>query len=911
MTDYQIALSFEDGVTKFITCADDQSIADAAYRQRINIPVDCNDGACGTCKALCDSGTYDRGSYVEDAMSEDEAEAGYLLACQAKPKSNMAVQIAASSAVAKTEVATYSATVSEVHRYSDTVMRLRMTIENRDKLAFLPGQYVNIEIPGSGETRSYSFSNDPDGDELEFLVKIVPDGLMSTWLAERARVGDKVTFRGPLGSFFLREAERPALLVAGGTGLAPMMAMLRSLLTQNSERRIHLVYGVNADRDAIELETLEELAEQLPNFTWDYCVADEKSKAKNTGFVMNIIDAEHLHDGDAAVYLCGPPPMVEAVRKYLADDLRIEPTGFYYEKFSSAVAPPAKPEPTDDSTMEPSAEEVVASVAEPTAVVTGVKPTRRPLIEAGDEARAMLGTELFAAAEVTPLAASAPKAEPADERRAMLGTEIFAAGTTGEVNDLDADSSLAPEQGSREVLGQPLFEAVELESVGGSAPAGMAASYLSVAEAATGDVTEDGYEIGEEHPSVAKSDAVFEARQALELGALELVIGRISSSQLAGYRILAEATLPYVEGDRFVDALAYTETNAAFHDYLFTLTGNDHLRQAYERLGVKSAMEETLAKATWCHPQCATDHVEMVDALAAGDRDRARQLFVDHAERSKLTMRRAMKDAQQRPAFISPGRFSGKVVIVTGSAQGIGEAVARRIHAEGGTMVLADRSELVQELADQLDAQGGRAVAQLADLETYEGAQSVVDKAVREFGRVDVAIHMVGGTIWRKPYEEYAIDEITAEINRSLYPTLWGCRAVLPQLYAQRAGTIVNVSSIATMGLNRLPYAAAKGGVNAITRSLAFEAAQHGVRVVATAPGGTEAPPRRISRGGEPQNEIEEAWHQVTVDQTIDSTLLKRFGTLDEQAAAICFVASDEASYLTGQILPVGGGDLG
>ncbi|NNG18047.1 1,6-dihydroxycyclohexa-2,4-diene-1-carboxylate dehydrogenase [Naumannella sp. ID2617S] len=931
MTDFKVALAFEDGVTRFITVADDQSVADAAYRQRINIPVDCNDGACGTCKAFCESGDYDPGFYVEDALTEDEASKGYLLACQAKPQSDLVLQINSTSAVAKTQTATYTGTVTDVHRYSDNVMRLRMTIPNRDKLAYLPGQYVNIHVPGSDETRSYSFSNDPGTEELEFLVKIIPGGLMSTWLSTEAKVGDEVTFTGPHGSFFLREAHRPVLMVAGGTGLAPMLSMLRTVAASDSSRTIHLVYGANTDAEAVELETLEALTSEIKNFTWDHCIADPKSSAKNTGYVMGIIAAEHLHAGDAAVYLCGPPPMVEAVRTHFDNELGIEPTGFYYEKFTSAV-PARKTDPVQAPVVGTIAEETDATPVEPQ--TPAAEPATRgvaasaeqalagaaaaadfevggELITAGEEARSLLGISVFAAAELDPAPADAAPATEDEQQRFLLGQELFDNKLDGERRQLDADRGDAPDQGSRDLLGELVFPTAEVQSVGGAEPAGIAAQFVRRPGAADEDQPGDGYEIGEEHPSILKSDAIFEARQALELGALELVLGRIGSGQLAGYRILAEATLPYVQGDRFVDAMAYTETNAAFHDYLFTLTGNDHLRQAYQRLGVKGAMEETLRNATWCHPLCAKDHVDMVDAIEAGQRDRARQLFMAHADRSKLTMRRAMQDQRKQPANISPGRFAGKVVLVTGAAQGIGEAVARRIHAEGGELVLADRSELVESLAEELGRTESAAVAQLADLETYAGAQSVVDKAIRRFGRVDVAIHVVGGTIWRKPYEKYAEDEITAEINRSLYPTLWGCRAVLPHLYEQGHGTIVNVSSVATMGLNRLPYAAAKGGVNAITRSLAFEAAPHGVRVVATAPGGTDAPPRRIPRGGEPQSDQEQQWHQVTVDQTLESSLLKRYGTLDEQAAAICFLASDEASYLTGQVLPVGGGDLG
>ena len=267
--------------------------------------------------------------------------------------------------------------------------------------------------------------------------------------------------------------------------------------------------------------------------------------------------------------------------------------------------------------------------------------------------------------------------------------------------------------------------------------------------------------------------------------------------------------------------------------------------------------------------------------------------------------------------FLTPGRFAGRVAVVTGAAQGIGQKVAERIGAEGGAVVLVDRSELVHEVAQDItdaakaSGSGGSATSTTADLETFAGAQQAVESALAAHGRVDVLVNNVGGIIWARPYEEYDEEKIEKEIRRSLFPTLWSCRAVLPAMLEQGSGTIVNVSSVATRGMHRVPYAAAKGGVNALTQSLAMEVAGRGIRVVATAPGGTEAPPRRVKRGPEAESAQERAWYQVIVDQTVDSSFVKRYGTLDEQAAPIVFLASDEASYVTGSVLPVAGGDLG
>jgi len=256
-------------------------------------------------------------------------------------------------------------------------------------------------------------------------------------------------------------------------------------------------------------------------------------------------------------------------------------------------------------------------------------------------------------------------------------------------------------------------------------------------------------------------------------------------------------------------------------------------------------------------------------------------------------------------------RFRDKAVIVTGAAQGIGRGVALRLAAEGGSVLAVDRSELVHEVVAEIEADGGTAVAFEADLETFAGAQAMVDEALARFKRVDVLINNVGGTIWAKPYEHYAADEIDKEIRRSLFPTLWCCRAVLPAMVKRKKGTIVNVSSIATRSVHRVPYAAAKGGVNALTASMAMEQAKNGIRINATAPGGTEAPPRKIPRNAARQSAREKVWYQAIVDQTKESSLMHRYGSIDEQVAPILFFASDESSYITGSVLPVGGGDLG
>lgn len=256
---------------------------------------------------------------------------------------------------------------------------------------------------------------------------------------------------------------------------------------------------------------------------------------------------------------------------------------------------------------------------------------------------------------------------------------------------------------------------------------------------------------------------------------------------------------------------------------------------------------------------------------------------------------------------VFPGRFAGKVLVVTGAAQGIGRAVALRAAAEGGQVVLVDRADFVADVA----AEAPGSAAFNADLETWAGAEAAMAFAAETFGGIDILINNVGGAIRMRPFAQFEPAQIDAEIRRSLMPTLYCCRAVLPHLLARGGGTIVNVSSNATRGIHRVPYSAAKGGVNAITQALAMEVAGQNIRVVATAPGGTEAPPRRIPRNAAGDSAEEQGWMAEVVEQVKQSSFLKRYGTIGEQAAPILFLASDEAAYITGSILPVAGGDLG
>lgn len=381
---HEIALTFEDGITRFIECEEDQTIIDASYKARINIPFDCRDGACGTCKGFAESGDYEEGEYIDEALTDDEADEGYILCCQARPLTDMVVQIPITSAQAKTGASTLIGHITELERLSESTVKFSVQIQDRGDLNYLPGQYMNIAPPNSDFHRSYSFSSGPSQDIVSFLVKLTRGGLMSEYLTDTAKVGDVLNLTGPMGSFFLREPLDPILLLAGGTGLAPVLAILEKLAEDEKlDVPVRLIYGATFDYDLVELEKLDTFRDRLPDFDYFTVVSDPESNHERKGYVTQHMDPkEHLHDGNADVYLCGPPPMVEAVRVYL-NEQPTPPENFYFEKFTSAAGSNKEEDVKVESTSEEGYSSVsVSSPGVETGQVHRVQQDSRSVFEA-------------------------------------------------------------------------------------------------------------------------------------------------------------------------------------------------------------------------------------------------------------------------------------------------------------------------------------------------------------------------------------------------------------------------------------------------------------------------------------------------------------------------------------------------
>jgi propane monooxygenase reductase subunit len=324
---------------------EDETVLRGAFRQGLMLMHGCKEGQCAACKSFLLDGEVDLDKYSTFALNDFEKEEGWTLLCRAHAVTDLEVElINYDEEVLRSGVAlqTQSMRVEAVENLTHDIRRL--VLSGDQELAFKPGQYVDITIPGTDEVRSFSMANTPShppSGHLEFMIKLYPDGQFSSLLAEdRLKAGDEVSVTGPYGVFTLREkSERPLLFIGGGAGMAPILALLRSMAEKGSERPAVYYYGARGPSDLFHLDELAELEQRLPNFQFvpalSHC-EDDADWDGERGLITDVVSRLEEQLGEVDAYLCGPPPMVDAAIAML-DQGGVPESRVYFDKFTTTA----------------------------------------------------------------------------------------------------------------------------------------------------------------------------------------------------------------------------------------------------------------------------------------------------------------------------------------------------------------------------------------------------------------------------------------------------------------------------------------------------------------------------------------------------------------------------------------------
>lgn len=307
-----VTLLFADGVSQRLTVPIGTMLIEAATGAGLNLLTDCANGKCGTCTAQLVSGSVDLEDFDSAVLTDADRAGGAVLPCVCRVTAACAMEFPYDSSEAMSEEPPpLPATVTALEQVATEIMRLELQVS--DDVIFEPGQYVRIRPVGSKISRSYSMANVPGVNRLEFFIRLVPGGEFSQWLGA-ARAGDLLELSTPHGSFFLRDEDRPRLFVAGGTGIAPFLSMLRAMASQPPKQRTTLLVGARTPGHLLAMKELSELRAKITGLAIEVAIEQGAETGCHTGYATDLIHSLDL-DSATRVYLCGPPPMVEAGRK--------------------------------------------------------------------------------------------------------------------------------------------------------------------------------------------------------------------------------------------------------------------------------------------------------------------------------------------------------------------------------------------------------------------------------------------------------------------------------------------------------------------------------------------------------------------------------------------------------------------
>lgn len=324
-----------------IEASEDETVLDAAFRQGVMLMHGCKEGQCSACKSFLLDGDVQMDRYSTFALADYESDEGYVLLCRSHAYSDLEIELVnydEEMIHSGLPVVTAATTVTAMTGLGRDITHLVLTLAEPGALRFYPGQYVDIRIPGHDRHRSFSMAAPQTADgRLEFIIKRYPGGHFSGLLEDALAVGDALEVTGPYGAFTLRSAsERRLVFAAGGAGMAPVLALLRQMADSGNRRAATFYYGARTHADLICLAEIEQLRERLPRLEFVPCLSDswpDDWDPATTGFVHDVVAGHEDALNECDVYLCGPPPMIDAALALL-ESRGVPQQQIHYDKFT-------------------------------------------------------------------------------------------------------------------------------------------------------------------------------------------------------------------------------------------------------------------------------------------------------------------------------------------------------------------------------------------------------------------------------------------------------------------------------------------------------------------------------------------------------------------------------------------------
>lgn len=323
-------------------CSADETILEAATRRGLALPYGCRKGNCGTCKAQLLEGEVDLETESAYSLSDFERDQGLTLLCSAYPLCDTTVEMEGLDASELEEdlppPVDFLGQVIAVEPLTHDIYSLELALDR--PLAFRAGMFAQVNVPGTDCWRSYSMANPPSQpDQLSFILKIVPGGLFSQYIPS-ITAGEKLRLRAPFGSFWIRDHNRPLLMIGGGAGMAPLLSMLEQLAEAQDQRQVRFFYGARTLADLFYLDRIHGFGDRLRDFEFVSSLShagEGEPGGHEFGLVTDVVDrriGSEVQHYDA--YLCGPPPMIDAALRLLEECGLRERANIYYDKFAAS-----------------------------------------------------------------------------------------------------------------------------------------------------------------------------------------------------------------------------------------------------------------------------------------------------------------------------------------------------------------------------------------------------------------------------------------------------------------------------------------------------------------------------------------------------------------------------------------------